>query len=660
MADEKFTHEPIFIITFLIDNLLTVNLEGYTIRNISNIMKKVVTTAFSLIFFLFLLLLATQVFKESLRNPVVLAASQLTPTTNVLILSDSQQVSLPGTAMPSAGNGMVAVNGTTARRLSVTGNNLDGVGGANGTSFRAYVEWDTSSIPKNLNIQAVGVYLYDVAGYGAGNTVKVTKLINPVNSYPNNNSGNLQLYSDLSTSSAYLSGWSSLSTTGGKILPIGSSVSSPNAVNDLINRMSQGLPFGVGLVGSNETNAYTEWYSRQDTTSPNLHPALVIFYNGTIGQQMGMIRSLRTGFWDGSHYWQFFTGQGGQYYAYSSDGSNWTMAGRLDTDANRHFGVWYDGAGNVWAAYSHLHQGFSVNNDDLLLTKGTISGTSISWSAPATVFASSTTSGGSTTIDGYDFPGIVKDSNQNCFVVARHYNGTNTTVKSGVEIKESTDPTCSSFGASTVLIDYNTSVGSVHAHGGYVVPLTNGKVYVVYKSTDGTYGQIYGRLFDGTSWQPQETIVSSTVMGIYIQGFSIVANGDTVHLVYIGSDGSVQYENRTTQWNSPVTLDNSTVFYTPAISLDTSTGNLYVFYRSAGKNDSANAGVFYKVGQNPFQGANWSAVQTVTNTSWTPNSMMQGDAFWELSSNYSGSSTIFVTYIDGAYGLKTVVVPPAP
>jgi len=109
-----------------------------------------------------------------------------------------------------------------------------------------------------------------------------------------------------------------------------------------------------------------------------------------------------------------------------------------------------------------------------------------------------------------------------------------------------------------------------------VVPLTNGKVYVIF-CTHGT--KFYGRLWNGSSWESQEAVsLSNSVYGLY---YSVVAKGDDVHLVFQKDiDYHILYIKRSygVGWGSEIIVQPSLVKYlAPVLSIDDS-GTLYCFW----------------------------------------------------------------------------------
>lgn len=556
----------------------------------------------------------------------------------------------------AGGEGFVQTDFTTYQRRTNQSQLIIGAVPTQTLTYRAFLEWDTSAIPKNAKIQSVGIFFHPTQPYGAGNTVDVKQLSNPISSYPDDNLHNQQLFNDIGNANSYEVGLFQFQSDKATVDPLGYDGYTLNTVvQDLQNKVATGAPFGIGLVGSNETNAYTEMIANGDSAHPDDHPALIVFYDGIRGESTPIIRPLRNSFFDGKYYWAFFrNGYGattGQFYYYSPDGTTWTQAGQLSTSGNQHHDEWYDPTSNtVLAAYAvQVVDAYT----DMYFQMGQVHDTptpTITWSSATVLFQATR----NPTTDGYDFPSAILDSNKNCWVLARHV----TTTTTGLVIRKSTDSTCSAWGPPTVVLA-PTANGGDSGVGGYAVPLTNGKVYVVYKNLNALMGVLY----DGTAWSAPETIDNNAAFGVYSQGMSVVAVGDVVHLLYIGGDGSVKYNSWNGAWGTAITLDSTATFWSPSLSLDTSTGTFYAVYRTSGNNDIADGSVYYKEGTSPYAINDWSAPVAITTAAYSPETLI-GAAVpgatspWSLSTNYSGNGVNYVLLVDGVYGLSYAPLLP--
>ncbi len=573
---------------------------------------------------------------------------QANASTNLhtIVLSDAD------TGAPASGNGMVTYNPKTGKyaRMTDYGTSAsDYIGYANGSVSRSYLEFDTTNLPQNANIQSVAVHVDVNHAYGSGNTVNIVKMSHPISSYPNTRAGNQQLFNDLASAPVYYQGSTLFDHTGDQAITLAASQTQSALISDLQTAISNGQPFGVGLVGSNETSSVTSFVSMQDTKYPTRHPSMVVFFDGLGGFVEPPERTLRNGFFDGTNYWQFSAGNNEQDYYVSSDGLNWNFAGKFSSSPNRHFSVWYAGNDEIYVLNSEkLPDPPYPSSNDSVLTVGTISGQTITWGNKSTVFSSVRSTSYS---DGYDVPSVAVGSNGICWALDTHY----TKTASGIVVASSKDQTCSSWNSPTVLLPQGSAKYADEIRGGYIVPLTNGKVYAVFKDFNGTYGPLYGQLYDGSTWQPRETIDATAALGVYQQGMSVVASGDTLYVAYIHSDGSLVTAVRTSSgWSNYQTLETGTLL-TPSLTLVTSTGNLYLFYRTLGDWDHASGQVLDRIGTISGGTIAWSPSNVLVANSWVPLLYPQG--WWALSSDYSAnvSAGVFAQYVDGNYGVATVL-----
>jgi hypothetical protein len=548
--------------------------------------------------------------------------------------------------LTAAGDGLVRSHPPTARYQRLTNRKVSGVGFLNDLVYRSFFEWDTSSIPDGTKIQALGLYLYVTDAYGPGDTVDMVQMDKTINSYPNTNGGNRRLFESIGgETTVYLDDLSWFQSTNVKYIPLGVAVQNSPAITDLESKLTDDIPFGLGVRGSDETDHVTI-FGAADAPSAftEARPDLVIFYGGIEGSPTEPSRPLRNSFWDGTHFWVFFRIYNKVHSFYSTDGTEWTWAGLLAAVNNRHFSVWYEAGGDtVWAAY---HEQGPLYSGDMMVKTGTIAGTSISWSTPSGVFGADLDEE-----EGYDFPSIVRDSNGFCWVVARYYAGT---TGSAIRSARSSDPDCTSWETPFDLTPWIDGGGNVRRTGGSVVPLTAGQVYAVYKYNTWGAFPLRGRLFDGSSWQPEEIIDPTSADGVYIQGFSGLSISDVVHLVYIDEGGNLMYVSRDGSWGTPLKLASGN-FYSPSLSWDTAADKLYVFFRT----DSLHAGngsVLYKRGAAPYTAGNWSKAITITTNSWSPQKYYGPNADYPLFSNYSGEGKIFVTWVEGIWGLEFHVI----
>lgn len=109
-----------------------------------------------------------------------------------------------------------------------------------------------------------------------------------------------------------------------------------------------------------------------------------------------------------------------------------------------------------------------------------------------------------------------------------------------------------------------------------ILPLTEGKAYVVYNDRYDTYG----RLWNGFTWESQETVTTTDLQDSSY--FSAVTEGDDVHYVYLSSSTyDIFYRKRTygIGWSAEVSVQSSTTYSSaPVLSINTANNDLYVFW----------------------------------------------------------------------------------
>jgi hypothetical protein len=105
-----------------------------------------------------------------------------------------------------------------------------------------------------------------------------------------------------------------------------------------------------------------------------------------------------------------------------------------------------------------------------------------------------------------------------------------------------------------------------------------------------------------------------------------------VHLIYIDNSGHTIYQERTTSWQTAVTLDSNAGNTYPTLSSNSTTGDLYAFWIRT-------ADIFYKKGVSTYASGNWDASATSWKTTGT-------NTF--VTSNYSGTNRIFAQWYDGS------------
>lgn len=570
-------------------------------------------------------------------------------------------------------DGTISKQGSTYTRTTNNATNFIGfVSSGGGSVNRAYLEWATSSIPNSANILSVGLYLRVSTAY-TGHTVDIVQSDTAPSVYTNNNAGNQALFDAISLESTsgttYVNNSTSFQTTGAKYLNLGYDLASTGSVEsqvitDLESKLAADTPFALGFIGTNETTAFTNFQSAETGTA-DFSPDLIVFYDGIEGYTSELQKPLRNSFFDGSTYWTIFNIANKQYTFYSTDASSWAISAKFSDNSNTDHGLWFEPPDTVWGVFSQA--GTSPSYTDLYIKQGIVSGTSpISWSAPVLAMDVGST-------EAIQFPSIIRDTNDYCWVMGRYVNSSG---DASIRVVRSKNTICSVW-TNPVQDLYSTSrfdetTLDYRNVGGYIVPLTGGKVYATYKSvnTGGATGILYGRQFtSGSSFDSEETIDSSVGVGVYNKGMSMVGIGDTVHLIYVDSDGSLMYTKRTSSWSTPIQLVDGTstdsdgssrAVYSPSLSVDTSTNKLYAIFRTDTTNEYTGE-IRSIVGTSPYTAGNWSSVTDLTTSTFAPQSAAStATSPYNTTSNYSSNGVIFATFVDGFYGIDAVSVLNSP
>ena len=272
----------------------------------------------------------------------------------------------------------------------------------------------------------------------------------------------------------------------------------------------------------------------------------------------------RKGFYAEGLFWAFYSDGTNAGWEFSNDGTTWdggfTSIGACTS--GRYFSVWFDGT------YVHYARTDLGGTFDLFYRRGTpVNDGTITWSAvEQTVYAGS--SG-----DAYHFPCIAVDTNGYAWIGAVNDDPGGDDFP--VILKNDNNDGTWSNDFIAVLKETDTSTWKV-----VPVPLTSGKVYVVYCMNAAAP---LGKLYD-SGWGSEE----SDLADYAIEGgsaFSAAADGDDVHFVY---NRDVTYQIRYNKrvygvgWNADDVLvqDGVALQTIPALSVDPSRGDLYCFWAS--------------------------------------------------------------------------------
>jgi len=293
-------------------------------------------------------------------------------------------------------------------------------------------------------------------------------------------------------------------------------------------------------------------------------------------------------FYDGTNFWSFYFDGSDTVYKYSSNGGvTWTFGDQVFTigDVGK-VSLWYDSDTNVVYV---IGDRTSTLSELVYVRRGTVteSPASITWGSQV-AFDISTTNYPLADKNTY----ITKDVNGAVWVAVvtrvhatqEQYNIRTASTASGDDITGSwTDrgnliaPSMDDPNGRATLLPGNPSDGVV--------------AWAVY-----TYhGGVYSRVHSGSGWGTEREIHEPSTgtnadNTIYAPPSAVVDSNHVVHVVYgtsnmnVGSwypDIHYVYNTSTSAWSSPRTMDSSAsgiLVKSPTISLDSSTGNVYVMW----------------------------------------------------------------------------------
>ena len=263
----------------------------------------------------------------------------------------------------------------------------------------------------------------------------------------------------------------------------------------------------------------------------------------------------------GQH-WLFYSDYRNMVYVTSEDGRTWSTPTVVREAIYGHlFSIWFDGA--------YVHYAYRDHTKGILYRRGLPDTTgAITWEAEHLV------------VEGIFWtPTICIDSNGYPWISYRtNYIGIPNDTKPYVIKATATDG--SSWDTPKQLSALDKLWWTM------VIPLTAGKVYVLYSYPKGS---IYGNLWSGTSWLATEEIATPVGSATKSYGvFSSVAYGDDIYLVYLQNfTRNIIYLNRTygVGWSEEVilaTFEPDEIIYPeppgprPTITIDPTNGDIYV------------------------------------------------------------------------------------
>jgi hypothetical protein len=240
------------------------------------------------------------------------------------------------------------------------------------------------------------------------------------------------------------------------------------------------------------------------------------------------VATMRKCFYAAGRFWVFYSDGVNLVYVSSADGLNWTSPVSVGACSVGYRGsVWFDGT------YFHYTR-YAPYNTYYRRGKPNFDG-SISWSASEQVVYE-----GSATPDVYLIPTVAVDDKGYPWIGVQHQLGA---VRVPKVVKSSRNN-----GTWATEFTYTLNETSDNNWWVTVVPLTKGKVYVVYARGDPTLDLYYlplGRLYDGLNFGSEENNLASEKVYAGL-AMSAEAEGDDVHFAYLTELGieQIRYNRR--------------------------------------------------------------------------------------------------------------------
>src|SRR5437899_8695534 len=293
---------------------------------------------------------------------------------------------------------------------------------------------------------------------------------------------------------------------------------------------------------------------------------------------------------DGTNFWGFYNDGNTIGYEPSANGLDWvnTAVNAFTTSGMERVSTWFYDAGASKIVYIVGDPGTGSSGTKVMVRKGTISGTTISWGNETVVTVSNN--------NIQKRPHIARDSSGYLWVLSTNKEANGDYRVAAVRSNNPDD--VSAWGTYFNLMN---SGASADWNQGMIAPLGSGNVYAIWYSN----GPIYGRLYTGGSWSGTTDTIDTTSSSVYLKGPSAVVDSSfKIHMGYTDTSGAVVYRQRTSSWSPLTTVDAGPGDQYPAISLDTGTGDVYAFWIAS----------TYQIMAKKYRRGSWSTVTLETNT----------------------------------------------
>jgi hypothetical protein len=193
---------------------------------------------------------------------------------------------------------------------------------------------------------------------------------------------------------------------------------------------------------------------------------------------------------------------------YSSDGTTWNnpataASGHLPYNTND-FSVWFKTISSTQYVWLAVAVPSGTNQYDILVRRGTLTTTDISWDSEANVVALN----GTGASDSYSYPYFSLDSSNFMWVGARYYNGTNYVYKAvRSDVNDTGDATWSTVGFGTTVPVTQISNDQTNANVfGNIVPLASQDMYAAFAVNTSIKGCVWNN--STTAWKTSDGTAS--------------------------------------------------------------------------------------------------------------------------------------------------------
>lgn len=271
------------------------------------------------------------------------------------------------------------------------------------------------------------------------------------------------------------------------------------------------------------------------------------------------------------------------YYTTSTDGVSWAsptaLASGLDENSGENVQAFLSNSGYLQVFYRSSNELFyrmgSPNSDG-----------SVTWATPSWQLVFNANSGGeaSGTCDFF----AITDSNNYPWVSWGYVRGPIRLINPS-DTKMYVWKDAFNNGTWQTASGFPYNVGTGNYTNDLMVPLSNGQNYVMYfLDNPPLSGQIYGELWNGTAWGPQETCTTSQVYEQYVWGHeswdrtAVADSNNNIFLAFLSTALNLVFVKRTMSggWNSETIVQGSCGDYSSP-SFNLYNGNLRLFWISS-------------------------------------------------------------------------------